>query len=60
MEGILPKGRILGVPLPEPQLSFRRDFEPEGLSDAELEVLGPILPELVGELLQMSQDIDKE
>lgn len=52
-------GRLFTL-IPSIKLKFRRDNPSEGLSEVELEALGSVLPELVGELLQMSQDSESE
>ena len=41
-------------------MEFRADFQEDGLSERELELISPILADLVGELLQMRQDQDTE
>lgn len=38
----------------EAEIHFRPDFATDGLSESELEALGPVLPELVRELLELS------
>ena len=42
------------------ELVFRPDFRDDSLSASELEILGSVLPELIGELLQMTEDQDRE
>lgn len=62
MDEALPIARLWGVSASDPlvQVEFRADFQEDGLSEGELEVLTPVLAELVGELLQMRQDQDAE
>lgn len=40
---------------PEIELLFRRDIRADQISVGELEVLGSALPELIGELLRITQ-----
>lgn len=64
MEYVVPKTELLESPVSAThkiELRWRKDIESDRLSDRELDVLCPVLPELVGELLQMSRDLnDKE
>lgn len=58
MEFLLPTGQLLASCSPsEPtvELSWRCEIEADRLAAVELDLLGPILPELVGELM-MIQD----
>jgi hypothetical protein len=52
--------RLMFAPGPKPglevELSLRPEYADERLSPRELEVLSPVLPELIGELLTMCQD----
>ena len=50
-----------GVSNPGIELVFRQDVRADQISAGELEVLGSALPELIGELLRMTQlDNDPE
>jgi hypothetical protein len=62
MEVALPRTLLEGLAASEPsvRVEFRADFQEDGLSERELELISPILADLVGELLQMSQDQDTE
>ena len=58
MELVLPTGRLLTSSSPsEPkvELLWRSEIEADQLTEVELELLSPILPELVAELM-MIQD----
>jgi len=52
--------RLMFAPGPksglEVELSLRPEYSDARLSASELEVLGPVMPELIAELLTMCQD----
>ena len=55
----LPGAGLVGR-LPKIALRFRKDYSPDKLTDREIDVLCPILPELASELLMlMATDNDK-
>jgi hypothetical protein len=56
VEFILPADRLLTTPAPtEPkvELLWRTEIEPDRLSEVEIDLLAPILPELVAELMMI-------
>lgn len=61
MDEALPRSPLWPIPAPESEIDLvlRQDFSTERLSERELEALCPVLPELIGELLMMSQPPDE-
>jgi hypothetical protein len=56
MELVLPTHRLLtssSPPEPKVELLWRSEIEADRLTEVELELMGPILPELVSELMMI-------
>jgi hypothetical protein len=58
MDFALPSAQLLTSPAPcelKVELVWRTEIEPNELTEVELDLLGPILPELIAELM-MTRD----